>query len=335
MQLLRKLLFPFSLLYGAVVHLRNFLYDRNILISKKFDTTTICIGNLTVGGTGKTPMTEFLIELLQPHYTIAVLSRGYRRKSAGFVLANESTSVEKLGDEPFQIHQKFKDITVAVDANRREGIKKLSEQVSPNLILLDDAYQHRKVKPDFSLLLTSFGNLYVDDWYLPTGNLRDSKKAAGRADIIIVTKCPKDLSKDDQEQIKKKLKPKKHQKVLFSYFEYDNMVHGQLDHLEVEELKGRKITLVTGIANPVPLVNHLKDIGLDLDHLAFGDHHFFSEREVETLKRKEIVVTTEKDYVRLGKRIPNLYYLQVKHRFMDDGNGIISEAIEEIMKGKS
>ncbi|ASV31238.1 tetraacyldisaccharide 4'-kinase [Maribacter cobaltidurans] len=335
MQLLRKLLFPFSLLYGAVVHIRNFLYDRNILISKKFDVTTICIGNLSVGGTGKTPMTEFLIELLQPHYKIAVLSRGYRRKSAGFVLANESTTVEELGDEPFQIHQKFKDTTVAVDANRREGIKKLSEQVSPNLILLDDAYQHRKVKPDFSLLLTSFGDLYVDDWYLPTGNLRDSKKAAGRAHVIIVTKCPQGLSEDDQERIKKKLKPKKHQKVLFSYLEYDNMVHGHLHQLEVEELKGRKITLVTGIANPVPLVNHLKNMGLDLDHLAFGDHHFFSEREVETLKKKEIIVTTEKDYVRLGKGIPNLYYLQVKHRFMDDGKQMISEALQEIMKGKS
>ena len=335
MQLLRKLLFPFSLLYGAVVHLRNFLYDRNILISKKFDLKTVCIGNLSIGGTGKTPMTEFLIELLQPHYKIAVLSRGYRRKSSGFVLANESTTVEELGDEPFQIHQKFKAITVAVDANRREGIRNLSEQVSPNLILLDDAYQHRKVKPDFSLLLTSFGNLYVDDWYLPTGNLRDSKKAAGRAHIIIVTKCPKGLSKDDQKQIKKKLKPKKHQKVLFSYLEYDNMVHGHLYQLKVEELKGRKITLVTGIANPVPLINHLNDIGLDLDHLAFGDHHFFSEREVETLKKKEIIVTTEKDYVRLGKRIPNLYYLPVKHRFMDDGKQMISEAIQGLMKGKS
>lgn len=335
MQLLRKLLFPFSLVYGLIVYIRNSLYDSGILESKEFNVPTICIGNLSVGGTGKTPMTEFLIELLQSNYKIAVLSRGYKRKSSGFLLASANASVEQLGDEPYQIHRKFKNITVAVDADRRGGIRKLVKRVNPDLILLDDAFQHRKVNPGFSILLTSCGNLYVDDWYLPTGDLRDSKYAAKRADFIVVTKCSPLLSNEEQKNITAKLKPEKHQKVLFTFFEYDGVVKNDKESIKVSELAGRKLTLVTGIANPEPLVNHLEEKGFSMEHLAFNDHHFFSEKETDELKKKELIITTEKDYVRLGNKLSNLFYLPVRHSFLRDGEYIISMELNTFMKAKT
>lgn len=332
MQLLRNLLFPFSLLYALIVRLRNFFYDKGILSSKSFDIPVICIGNLSVGGTGKTPMTEFLIQLLRPHYKLAVLSRGYKRKSSGFVMADINSTVQELGDEPFQMYQKFQDITLAVDADRKEGIQILTDTVKPELIVLDDAYQHRKVKPAFSLLLTSYDELFVDDWYLPTGNLRDSKSAAKRANLIVVTKCSPNLTLEEQAKITKKLSPRSNQKVLFSYLQYDNHVYSDSNHLEVDTLKGKALTLVTGIANPAPLVRHLKSLGLTFEHLEFKDHHFFTDREINVLGKKELIITTEKDYVRLGAKISNLYYLPVRHRFINDGKEVLLESIKGIMK---
>jgi len=178
MQLLRKIAFPISLIYALVVYTRNFLFDIGFLKGKSFKTPTVCVGNLSVGGTGKTPMVEYLIRMLQDSFEVAVLSRGYRRKSRGFVLATEDSKVEDLGDEPFQIKSKFPKIAVAVDADRCNGIKELEDSEHPDIILLDDAFQHRRVKPTFSILLTAFDYLYPNDWYLPTGNLRDSKKEA-------------------------------------------------------------------------------------------------------------------------------------------------------------
>lgn len=335
MQLLRKLLFPFSLVYGLIVYIRNSLYDRGILESKEFDVPTICIGNLSVGGTGKTPMTEFLIKLLQPKYKIAVLSRGYKRKSSGFVLANDNTSVEQLGDEPYQIYRKFKNITVAVDADRREGIRQLVKRVHPDLILLDDAFQHRKVNPGFSILLTSYGNLYVDDWYLPTGDLRDSKYAAKRADLIVVTKCSPLLSNEEQKNIIAKLKSRKNQRVLFTFFEYDELVKNDKESIKLSEFARRRLTLVTGIANPEPLVKYLKEKGFPMEHLAFNDHHFFSEKEIDELKTRELIITTEKDYVRLCNKLSNLFYLPVKHAFLSDGEYMIGEELNTFMKAKT
>ncbi|TLF41563.1 tetraacyldisaccharide 4'-kinase [Maribacter aurantiacus] len=335
MQLLRKLLFPFSFIYALVVHLRNFLYDKGVFSSQKFDVPIVCIGNLSVGGTGKTPMTEFLIELMKPHYKLAVLSRGYKRKSDGFLLADEHTTVEALGDEPYQIHQKFPGVALAVDANRREGIRLLSDAVKPQMIILDDAFQHRKVKPHFSFLLTPYGDLYTDDWYLPTGNLRDSKKAAQRADIIVVTKCPSKITKTEQGTILEKLKPHKHQVVLFSFLDYEDAFHGLSEKMEVEALQGKEITLVTGIVNPAPLVAYLKSKGLAFEHLAFKDHHFFNQKEIDLLNRKQLIITTEKDFVRLRNCVPNLYYLPVMHRFMGDGKRIIFDALTKLMKGRS
>ena len=332
MQLLRKILFPVSLVYALVVYLRNYFYDKGIFSSKSFETPTVCIGNLSAGGTGKTPMVELLIALLKDNFKVAVLSRGYRRKSKGFVLADNEATVETLGDEPFQIFSKFPDITLAVDADRRNGIEILEKRMQPDVILLDDAYQHRKVSCGFSILLTSFGNLYVDDWYLPTGNLRDSKKEASRAAIIVVTKCPSDLSVDARNAIMVKLKPEPRQKVLFSYLDYDDTIKAVDDSISLEELRTKEVTLVTGIANPQPLLDYLKSKGLRFEHLKFKDHHDFSDSELSVLREKQCILTTEKDFVRLKDKVDNLYFIPVKHRFFDDGESVLKRRLQEFMK---
>jgi len=331
MQLLRKLFFPVSLLYGLVVFVRNRLHDMGVFTSTSFSTKTICVGNLSVGGTGKTPMTELLIRSLAPRYKVAVLSRGYKRKSSGFVLATERTSVQEIGDEPFQIFTKFPYSTVAVDADRRNGIQRLEAEIRPDVILLDDAFQHRKVNPDFSILLTTYHSLYVDDWYLPTGDLRDSKYAAKRADFIIVTKCPESLGKDEQLAIHKKINPKEHQTVLFAYLSYGAEVVGADSSVALSTFKDKHVTLVTGIADPKPLVSYLKTNGIRFEHLAFKDHHFFSKEELEVLRGKACILTTEKDYVRLQEDLHNLFYIPVAHVFLGDGKDLLDQELQRLM----
>ncbi len=332
MELIRKLGFPIALVYGLVVRLRNFLYDIGFFSSNTFKTPTVCVGNLSVGGTGKTPMVEFLVSNLKDKNKIAVLSRGYGRRSKGWVLAKNDSSVEELGDEPFQIFSKFPQITVAVDADRSQGIRILEATIRPDLILLDDAFQHRKVKPSFSILLTAYGHLYPDDQYLPTGNLRDSKKEAKRADVIVVTKCPINLSASQQTQIRDRLNPSEDQQVLFSTLVYDQMVKGKEGQFALTALKSRKVTLVTGIANPQPLLDFLTETGIVIEHLQYGDHHFFTDREVEIFNTKELVLTTEKDYTRLQGKVGNLYYLEIKHQFLSDGRMVLLQSISAFTK---
>jgi len=331
MQLLRKLLFPFSLIYALVVSARNWCYDIGIFKSKSYLTRTICVGNLSLGGTGKTPMTEFLIRSLIPRYKVAMLSRGYKRKSSGFVLAGRTITVEDIGDEPFQIFRKFPEITVAVDANRRNGIAYLEEEIKPDVIVLDDAFQHRKVKPSYTILLTTYENLYVDDWYLPTGDLRDAKYAAQRANCIVVTKCPESLSKDEQVRIEKRLKPQPHQTVLFAYLSYDEQIFGADKKVSLSFFKDRELTLVTGIADPKPLVSYLNMKAISFDHLAYKDHHFFTNNELEFLRKKRYILTTEKDYVRLKNDLDNLYYIPVSHAFLNNGAVVLEQEIEKLM----
>ncbi|PIF01655.1 MAG: tetraacyldisaccharide 4'-kinase [Maribacter sp.] len=331
MQLLRKIAFPISLVYALVVYIRNGLYDIGFLKSSSFKTPTICVGNLSVGGTGKTPMIEYLVAQLKDSYTVAVLSRGYKRKSKGFQMASSGGKVEEVGDEPYQIFNKFPDITVAVDADRCNGISRLEESVGPDVILLDDAFQHRKVKPVFSILLTAYGNLYTKDWYLPTGNLRDAKKEARRANVIIVTKCPDTLDGEGQLKIRKWLRPKEGQQVLFSRLQYGDRLKGNVPTLTLEGLLGRKITLVTGIANPGPLVRYLTDKGIDLEHLEFRDHHFFSTSEIGLFNSRSIVLTTEKDFARLKGKVAHLYYIEVRHGFLSGGGEILNNSIKGIM----
>lgn len=332
MELLRKLLFPFSLLYALVVRVRNWFYDMGIFKSKSYSTTTICIGNLSVGGTGKTPMTELLVRSLRSNYKLAILSRGYRRSSSGFVLANAETTVTEIGDEPFQMFSKFPETTVVVDSDRRNGIERLQQDIKPDIILLDDAFQHRKVKPHFSILLTAYDKLYTDDWYLPTGDLRDNRYAAHRASIIIVTKCPPDLSVEVQKSIKKKLGPKPQQTVLFTYLSYTITLKGAQDNLDLSYFKGKKVTLVTGISNPAPLATYLTQCGLSFEHLAYNDHHFFTKKEIELFKTKQNILTTEKDYTRLKDLVDNVLFIPVEHRFLSDGKAILEGQLNELMK---
>ncbi|WP_127138461.1 tetraacyldisaccharide 4'-kinase [Flagellimonas oceanensis] len=328
LQLLRKIAFPISLIYALVVHVRNFLFNVGVFSSKSYRTPTICVGNLSVGGTGKTPMTEHLLRILSDR-KVAVLSRGYKRKSKGFYLADAESTVLELGDEPYQIHQKFTGVIVAVDADRRNGIEKLESLVQPDVIVLDDAFQHRKVKPSFSILLTTYHNLYVDDWYLPTGSLRDARKEARRADLIIVTKCPIGLPEDEKKAIRAKLNPRKHQKVLFASLQYHDVVsNGEGVEMKLSQLKNEQVALVTGIASPEPLVEHLKSIGLDFEHFEYGDHHHFTDKEIQQFQGYEMLLTTEKDFVRLKGRVDGLYFLEIAHSFSDEDGVVLKKAVE-------
>lgn len=331
LQLLRKIAFPFSLVYALVVHVRNWFYNVGVFKSVSYKTPILCVGNLSVGGTGKTPMIEYLVRLFQGH-KVAVLSRGYKRKSKGFLLGDVNSSVLDLGDEPYQLHQKFPEITVAVDADRRNGITQLENTVKPEIILLDDAFQHRRVKPHFSILLTAYGQLYVDDWYLPTGNLRDAKREAKRANLIIVTKCPGSLSEEEQTAIIDRLKPLPHQNVLFSKLEYNSLLKGgEVENLHLSAIKGKKMALVTGIASPEPLLNYLKSMGLVFAHFEFGDHHNFSEKDVQLFKDHELILTTEKDYVRLKDKVKNLFYVEIAHSFTAEDKVFLEKTIKNLV----
>ena len=320
MNLLRKILFPFAILYGFITSIRNFLYDNGIIKSYSFDLPIIAVGNLSVVGTGKTPQIEYLIRLLSQKYKVATLSRGYKRQSEGFILADPTSSAAILGDEPFQFYEKFKNIQVAVDANRKNGIEQLLSQTEkPEVILLDDAFQHRKVRAGFYILLTSYGDLYTDDFMLPTGNLRESKCGAQRADVIIVTKCPSDLSLDEQNKIKAKLKLSMNQELYFSSIEYDDFIYSENKIMKVNEIQNVDKILLAGIAKPEPFFAYLQS--KQEECLTFADHHHFTEKDITEIKNKsqnKIIITTEKDFVRLKGSIPaeQLFYLPIRSSFL-------------------
>lgn len=315
---LRKILYPFSLIYHVITATRNRCYDRNILKSKSFDIPVIVIGNLNVGGTGKSPMIEYLIRLLYKQYTIATLSRGYKRKTKGFLLANETTTAEDVGDEPLQFYKKFRpDIHVAVDEERQRGILKLEEQVAPDVILLDDAFQHRKVTAGFYVLLTTFDDPFVNDLILPAGNLRESRRGAKRADVVIVTKCPDVLSESSRNNLTERIKryTRKEVPVLFSKIGYAEEIISEANVKPLALLK-EHFSLVTGIANPKPLLDHLNRLGLNYEHLKFPDHHDFTSKELNELAQKQMILTTEKDYVRLKDKGIDCYYLPIMVDFI-------------------
>ncbi|MBS7255556.1 tetraacyldisaccharide 4'-kinase [Flavobacterium branchiicola] len=336
MNLLRKLLFPFAVLYGFITSIRNFLFDKGVLKSTSFDVPVIAVGNLSVGGTGKTPQIEYLIRLLSNEFKIATLSRGYKRKSQGFVLADENANAEILGDEPFQFYQKFPNIQVAVDANRTNGIQQLlSQKEKPEIILLDDAYQHRKVKAGFYILLSSFDDLYADDFMLPTGNLRESRNGANRASIVVVTKCPKDLAAEKQEKIRRKLKLNNTQQLFFTFIDYDDVVYGKDKKVAIQEIKTESKLLLAGIAKPKPFFDYLKN---ETDEcLTFPDHHHFSDADLETIKSKandRKIITTEKDYVRLkdSNLVSELYYLPIKSTFINHQKNFDESILKYVKK---
>ncbi|RED48299.1 tetraacyldisaccharide 4'-kinase [Seonamhaeicola aphaedonensis] len=333
MNLIRNILFPFVPLYHFVTWVRNKLYDWGVKKSSSYAFPVICVGNLSVGGTGKTPMIEYLINLLKKDYRVATLSRGYKRVTDGFQLANKDSNVETIGDEPFQFYSKFKnDVMVAVDADRNNGIINLkSIENSPEVILLDDAFQHRKIKAGLNILLTTYTNPYFNDFTLPTGNLREPKSGAKRADVIIVTKCPDDLNTEKKLTIIKKIKPKKHQQVFFSSIKYSNNVFSETDFKKINEL--HKFTLVTGIANAKPLVKFLKDQHLDFEHLNFKDHYTFTQNDIDNLIDKALIITTEKDFMRLKQYESlksKLYYLPIE--VVIDKEASFNKAIKGYLK---
>ncbi|WPR72951.1 tetraacyldisaccharide 4'-kinase [Flavobacterium sp. NG2] len=328
MKFIRKFLFPFAIIYGLVTAIRNFLFDKGILKSTSFDLPVIAVGNLSVGGTGKTPQIEYLVRMLSSKYKVATLSRGYKRQSEGFVLAGANDNALTLGDEPFQYHQKFPNIQVAVDANRTNGIQQLLTKVNPEVILLDDAYQHRKVKAGLYVLLTAYGDLYADDFMLPVGNLRELRSGAARAKIIVVTKCPTNLSIEEQNTIAKKLKLNSSQTLFFSTIAYDETVYSNNGELLVSEILNTEKILLAGIAKPKPFFDFLKN-EKDLC-LTYPDHHHFSDKDLEEIQTKakgKIIITTEKDYVRLKDSVlkNQLYYLPIKSQLL--GNEMLFEKL--------
>ncbi len=333
MNLLRKILFPVVPIYYLVTWLRNKMYDLGIKKSVHYDFPLIAVGNLSVGGTGKSPMIEYLIRLLKDNGRLATLSRGYKRETKGFQLVQPFSTVKEVGDEPLQFKAKFSDIYVGVDGDRRNGIANLrSLTPQPNIILLDDAYQHRKVKAGFYVLLTAYYDLYCDDILLPTGNLREPRKGSHRADIIIVTKCPKSISAEERKTIHKKLNLKKHQSLFFSTIDYGDEVKGTSEARNLDSFRNLPFSLITGIANPKTLVEYYHSLRLKFEHLSFPDHHNFSDKELEQLKNHKCIITTEKDYMRLSSSLSseNLWYQPIEMKFVENGDSFDRRILEYI-----
>ena len=332
MKFVRFILFPFSIIYHATTAIRNFLFDVGIFKQTMFKVPIIIVGNLSVGGTGKTPQIEYLIRLLKDSFKIAVLSRGYKRKTDGYILLNEKHSALDVGDEPLQYFKKFNDIKVAVDANRVKGVNNLISQKSTEVILLDDAYQHRKIRGSFYILLTKFDDLFIDDYLLPTGNLRESRNGASRTDAIVVTKCPSDLSIKSQQSIQKRLQ-KFNKQVYFTKITYGK-IKSSKNQFSIDEISNYKVLLITGIANPKPLLSFL-DNKVSYKHYSYPDHHHFSAKELKVLmhkfdtikSNKKILLTTEKDYIRLQGSLINLYFIEIETSFLANGKDIFNNQI--------
>ena len=318
---IHKWLYPVSWIYGAVVVMRNKLFDWGIFRSKSFDVPVICVGNLAVGGTGKTPHTEYLIKLLRDKYQVAVLSRGYKRRTKGYVLATPQCTAKTIGDEPYQMYTKFSSVTLAVDEKRCHGIEKLLKLKEPStdVILLDDAFQHRHVKAGLNILLTDYHRLFCDDTLLPAGRLREPVSGKNRAQIVIVTKCPQDIKPIDYNIITKRLNLYPYQQLFFSSFRYGNLqpvfptmspdtnAISTNHEVALSSLTNTDILLMTGIASPAPILERLEGCTKQIDLLSFDDHHNFSHRDIQLIKERfhrlkgerRLIITTEKDATRL------------------------------------
>ena len=310
---IHKWLYPLSFLYGVGVNFRNKLFDWKIIRSHSFDVPVICIGNITVGGTGKTPHTEYLIKLLKEEFQVAVLSRGYKRKSKGYVLATTGTPITQIGDEPYQLKQKFPEVHVAVDADRCNGIEQLCDsRITPEVevVLLDDAFQHRYVKPGITILLVDYHRMIDEDTLLPAGRLREPARGKRRANIVIVTKCPHDIKPIDYRLISKQMDLYPYQKLYFSTLTYGELM--PLDHEKASRPlnsleKDEKVLLLTGIASPEQLKQDLGHYTSHIEAVSFPDHHAFTAKDMQLVKQrfeqmegnKKLIITTEKDATRL------------------------------------
>ncbi|MGV8091836.1 MAG: tetraacyldisaccharide 4'-kinase [Mangrovibacterium sp.] len=346
------LLYPFSILYGIVVYIRNFLYDYKILKSTDFDIPVISIGNITVGGTGKTPHTEYLITLLKKHAEVVTLSRGYKRKSKGFVLVETGSNVRNAGDEPLQIKRKFPDVTVAVDENRVHGIKRLllKEDIHPDVILLDDAFQHRRVNPGINILLIDYNRPIDSDSLLPLGRLRERKYQQRRANVIIYTKCPDEITPIRRRIIMKEVNLRPYQSLYFTTMEYGEPIPVFPDKaIPMPDLHEKLISsiLLSGIANPDQFRDYLASKTNLLDEMIFGDHHRYSGKDLKLIEQKyehykdkaPFILTTEKDAIRLEEETglspvaqSRLYYIPVKIKFLESEGKSFDKKIVSYVK---
>ena len=333
MKFLRILGLPLAILYGMVTYLRNLFYDKGWKESRSYDIPVICVGNLSVGGTGKSPMIAYIVDLLKDDHRVAVLSRGYKRKTKGFLEVSEDHTVKDVGDEPLQLKKNYPNITVAVCADRRTGIEMLQSEA--DVILLDDGFQHRKVQARLNILLTQYEDLYLDDYLLPMGRLREPIAGAQRADMIIVTKCPEGLAYARQQEIQFRMKLKPHQRLYFSKVTYDQHIFGKTETLPLDYLAGKEFTLVTGIANPKPLVEFLERKEFNFEHDRYPDHHNFTSSEIRNLAEKEIILTTEKDYMRLQHALDKyaMYYLPIKTVLLNEQEQFFKELLDETIRG--
>ncbi len=341
----RVLLLPLALIYGLIIYIRNWLFDKKYFKSAQFNFPLICIGNLSVGGTGKSPMVEYLVELLKPKFKLATLSRGYKRRTKGYVLANQYTTALEIGDEPMQFHSKFPDIAVASCEERIVGIPHLLQDV-PGLqaIILDDAFQHRSVSAGLNIVLTEYDNLYSHDFFLPTGDLRDQWSSAKRAQVIIVTKCPDHLSAELKQKIIRDLGPEAFQKVFFTTIEYGTPYHIFNRGDEWMITPRDEVLLVCGIANPKPLKEYLLAKTHTYYQQDYSDHHIFSIDDLNEIKEKfnemeakdKMILTTEKDAVRLIKFTEQLaslpmYVLPIRHFFLFEEGQQFNELVTDFI----
>ncbi|QIK59331.1 tetraacyldisaccharide 4'-kinase [Dysgonomonas sp. HDW5A] len=336
---IKKWLLPLSWLYGFVVFIRNKMFDWKILKQKSYDIPVICVGNITVGGTGKTPHTEHLIELLQSDHRVAVLSRGYKRKSKGFVLACKDSTVDQIGDEPYQIKGKFPEIIVAVDSERQRGIETLlalPEDKRPDVILLDDAFQHRYVKPSFTILLTDYNRLMTKDKLLPAGRLREPVYYAEKANVVIVTKCPDGITPLDLRLLAKEIQVYPYQDLFYTSFRYGSLTPvfaENKEELSLKKLQNKDVLIVAGIANPRPFFRKVKRYVKQAETIQYPDHYQFTSKDILDIKsrlasmgdREKVIIVTEKDAARLlsmdnvDDEIKSIvYYLPIRVSFVNE-----------------
>lgn len=351
MELLRIFLFPLAALYGLVVRIRNKFFDWGLIKQVSFDSPVISVGNLCAGGSGKTPMIEYLVRLLGDRYRPATLSRGYKRDTKGFVLACETSTASQIGDEPLQFSKKYSGLIVAVDENRRRGIRNLlSLEKAPGVILLDDAYQHRQVKPGLSILVTDYFKTYAHDQLLPLGMLREPVSGSKRAQAIVVTKSPRIFSPILRRQIVEELQPAPYQQLFFSFIKYDGIepVYAGTPAFPIQSRKPSTIFMVTGIANPSPMEEYLRSVCDELVLITFPDHHNFTPQELAGIRKRfndyhsriKIMVTTEKDAMRLRnaeseiilKDLP-LYYLVIEHEFHKEDKEKFDKMVIDFLSG--
>ena len=351
---INKWLLPLSKLYGLGVGIRNHLFNIGLLKSRSFKIPIISVGNITVGGSGKTPHVEYLINLLQDKVSkVAVLSRGYKRKSKGFVLASDDTTMSQIGDEPYQMKQKFPNIYVAVDKDRCHGIDQLTQDEvakDTEVILLDDAFQHRYVSPGINILLVDYHRLIIYDRLLPAGRLREPQKEKVRADIVIITKCPPDLKAINYRVLKNAMNLYPYQDLFFTTLEYCNLkAIFDSREKELESIKELHVMLLTGIASPRQMIIDLEDKCADIMPLTFPDHHNFKRKDIERINETfaaipepKIIITTEKDATRLtniedlsAEVKENIFTLPIKVKFMLDMEEKFNEKIISYVRKNS